>query len=68
MALGPMGLVPLHIQAYYTQVNAGIHKHNYAGGIHSVKCVYFCIQWTLINPDRVNPEPRKSEVPNQLIN
>ena len=26
------------------------------------------IQWTLVNPDRVNPKPRKSEVQNQLIN
>ena len=26
------------------------------------------LQWTLVNPDRVNPKPRKSEVQNQLIN
>ena len=25
------------------------------------------VQWTLVNPDPVNPEPRKSEVQNQLI-
>ena len=28
----------------------------------------YVIQWTLVNPDRVNPKPRKSEVQNQLIN
>ena len=26
------------------------------------------VQWTLVNPDRVNPEPRTSEVQNKLIN
>ena len=30
--------------------------------------VSFMVQWTLVNPDRVNPKPRKSEVQNQLIN
>ena len=25
-------------------------------------------QWTLVNPNHVNPKPRKSEVQNQLIN
>ena len=29
---------------------------------------YVLPQWTLVNPDRINSKPRKSEVQNQLIN